>query len=307
MMAALPTSASMSRPPAGRTWMVTSRARSACQSPAAARSSTTAPIVIEARKVMMARTAISARPATVPFGTIGVSNRGSGMSSAGAASRPEWAASMPVSIVDMQSAFMKHEPPGIILIHQRDIVGGEQHRGAGFVELDEQPQQSLRVIGIDIAGWLVGEQQLRARDHGARDRGALLLTAREDWRQRPHPLAQPYPVQELHHLLAIALLGAPHHAERQRHVLIGGHVIEQAKVLEHDADAPAQRRQRVLAQGRHIVAEQRDETTRGAQRQEQHAQQRSLSRARRSGQELKRMRIDAERQIAQDLLPKPVA
>ena len=34
----------------------------------------------------MAMTAISARPATVPFGTSGVSNRGSGMSSAGAAS-----------------------------------------------------------------------------------------------------------------------------------------------------------------------------------------------------------------------------
>jgi len=70
MAAALAISASISRPATGRTWIVTSRARSACQSPAAARNSMTAPMVIEARKVMMAMTAIKACPAIVAFGTI---------------------------------------------------------------------------------------------------------------------------------------------------------------------------------------------------------------------------------------------
>ena len=32
-------------------------------------------------------------------------------------------------------------------------------------------------------------------------------------------------------------------------------MVEQAEILEHDADAPAQRRDRVLRQGRDIVAE----------------------------------------------------
>ena len=68
----------MSRPAVGRTWMVTSRATSACQSLAAAYTSMTAPVVSEARNVMMATTATSARPAIVVRGTIGVSTRGSG-------------------------------------------------------------------------------------------------------------------------------------------------------------------------------------------------------------------------------------
>ena len=54
--------------------MVTSRATSDCHSPAAARTSMTAPVVSEARNVMIATTATSARPAIERFGTIGVSH-----------------------------------------------------------------------------------------------------------------------------------------------------------------------------------------------------------------------------------------
>ena len=67
------TSASMSRPGAARTWIVTSRATSDCQSPAAECTSITAPVVSEARNVMMATTATSARPPIVLSGTIGFS------------------------------------------------------------------------------------------------------------------------------------------------------------------------------------------------------------------------------------------
>ena len=71
--AARATSASISRPAAPRTWIVTSRATSDCQSPAAERTSITAPVVSDARNVMIAMTAISARPAIVLSGTIGFS------------------------------------------------------------------------------------------------------------------------------------------------------------------------------------------------------------------------------------------
>src|SRR3984957_19980790 len=232
MAAALAISASTSRPATGRTWNVTSRARSACQSPAAARNSMTAPMVIEARKVMMAMTAIRACPAIVAFGTIEASKRGSGSSAPLTARSPGSvpSAPMPVSIIDMQPTLVQHQPAGIVLIHQRDIVRGQQHRGARFVELDEQPQQALRMIGVDIAGRLVGQEQLRPRDHGTRDRRTLLLAAGQDWRQCPHAIAETHPVQEFHHLLAKALLGPPQDPERQRDVLVGGHVVEQAKI-----------------------------------------------------------------------------
>ncbi len=51
--------------------MVNSLATSDCHSAAEARTSNTAPVVIDARKVMIATTAISARPAIDPRGTIG--------------------------------------------------------------------------------------------------------------------------------------------------------------------------------------------------------------------------------------------
>ena len=65
--AARRTSASMSRCSDGRIWIVTSRATADCQSPAAERTSTTAPSVSVARNVMIAITASSARP-EIEFG-----------------------------------------------------------------------------------------------------------------------------------------------------------------------------------------------------------------------------------------------
>jgi hypothetical protein len=42
-----------------------------------------------------------------------------------------------------------------VLIHERDVVGRDDDGSAGFVELDEQPQQAAREARVDIAGWLV--------------------------------------------------------------------------------------------------------------------------------------------------------
>src|SRR5438132_6842081 len=187
MTAALITSISMSRPATGRIWIVISRATSACQSIAAARTSMTAPVVSEARNVMMATTATSARPAIVLCGTIGVSTRGAAAAASRVSCPPR---SFIVSIVDMQPTLVQHETTRVELVHQGDVVGRDHDRGTRFVELDEKAQQALRQIGIDVACRLVGEQQLRPRDHRARDRGALLLAAGEHRRQRPHPVAE---------------------------------------------------------------------------------------------------------------------
>jgi hypothetical protein len=76
------TSASMSRPGSGRTWIVTSRETCDCHSAAELRISTTPPRASEARKLMMAITEISARPTTEFDGTID-STRCGGASSCG--------------------------------------------------------------------------------------------------------------------------------------------------------------------------------------------------------------------------------
>src|SRR5215211_3970429 len=272
--------------------MVSSRATSDCQSLAAARTSMTAPVVSDARKVMIAITAVSARPAIVALGTIGLSKLGSNsggyMPDAAGSSNSSALVSGCGSIVDMQPAFVQHDPTGLILVHERNVMSGDHHRRARFVELDKQPQQTLRQTGIDIAGWLVGKQELRTRNHRARNRSTLLLAAGQHRRQRPHPFAaESNPFEQLDHFLTIALLVAADHPQRQRNVLVRGEVVEQPEILENDADAPAQRRQCILAKRRDIMAEQGDEPAGRPERQEQESQQRGLAGARRSGQELK--------------------
>ena len=76
-------------------------------------------------------------------------------------------------------------------------------------------------------------------DQGAGDRGALLLAAREHRRQRVHAVAEADPAEELDHVGAVARLVVAEDAERQRDVLEGGQVVEQAEILEDDADPPA--------------------------------------------------------------------
>src|SRR5580692_1573316 len=237
---ALLTSASMSRPAAGRTWTVTSRPTSACQSFAVLTTSIAAPVVSAARKVMMATTAASERPAIELLGTIEPAPRGARSSAAVGSMSSHGSIMVSIGlVVDMQSSFMQHQAARIELVHQGDIVGGDDDGRARFVELDEQPQQALTEIGIDVAGGLIGEQKLRPRDHRARNRRALLLAAGEDRRQRPHAIAEPDPLQQLDHLWPVFGLVLADDAQRQRHVLVGGHVVEQPEILEHQADAAA--------------------------------------------------------------------
>ena len=41
------------------------------------------------------------------------------------------------SVVDMQTALVQHEAARVDLVHERDVVGGDDHGSARFVELDE--------------------------------------------------------------------------------------------------------------------------------------------------------------------------
>src|SRR3979411_484361 len=147
---------------------------------------------------------------------------------------------------------------------------------------------------------------MRPRDHGPRDRRALFLAAGQDRRQRIHSSAETDPLQQIDDLLAIARFLAAHDPERQRHVLVSRHVIEQAKVLQHDADPLAQVGDRILAEQRDVMAEQIDQPAGRPQRQEQQPQQRGLAGAGRSGEELERMGGDQETEVAQNLRAKPV-
>jgi len=116
-------------------------------------------------------------------------------------------------------------------------------------------------------------------------------------------MRSPRPVD---HLAAVTGFVTAHHPKWQRHVLVGRHVVEQAKILQHDADALAQVGDLLLAQQRNVVAEQIDQAPCRPHRQEQQPQQRGLAGTRGAGEELEGMGRDQERQVAQNLRAEPV-
>src|SRR5882757_1519664 len=163
--AAAAVSRSRSRPVCGRTWMVISEATSDCHSAADALTSSTAPVVIDARNVMMATTAIRARPEIEARGTIGDKLRAlAGTCGRSCPRSSSGSRSFPVLLIEMDPALMQHHAPRVVLVHQRDVVGRDDHRGAGLVQFDEQPQQAPPQGRIDIAGRLVRQQQAWPRD-----------------------------------------------------------------------------------------------------------------------------------------------
>ena len=84
-------------------------------------------------------------------------------------------------------------------------------------------------------------------------------------------------------------------------------MIEQAKILQHDADPLAQVGDLILAEQRDVVAEQIDQAARRPQRQEQQPQQRGLAGAGGAGEKLEGVRGDQEAEVAQNLRAEPVA
>src|SRR5215831_18264047 len=135
MAAAVFRSPSISRPGAGLTWMVISRATSDCHSVAVARMRTTAPRVSAARNVMIAITATSDRPAIVSRGTIDCFPDGGGPPGISVATISS-ASLVMASVIDVHPAFMQHKAARVEQVHQRNVVGRDDHRGAGLVEFD---------------------------------------------------------------------------------------------------------------------------------------------------------------------------
>src|SRR4029453_18050269 len=110
--------------------------------------------------VMMATTATSARPENEARGTIGDMLRARagtcGRSLPRSTSGP---CSSPALLIDVQPSLVQHHPPRLVLVHQRDVVGRDDHGGAEPVQFDEQPQQAPAERWVDAAGRFVRQQQ----------------------------------------------------------------------------------------------------------------------------------------------------
>ena len=178
---------------------------------------------------------------------------------------------------------------------QLAVVRGDEHRRAARVDLAEQVHDLERQVGIEVAGRLVGEDELRIVDERARDRDALLLAARQLLGKRVHAVLQPDPLQHLERL-ALLLRDAARRARACTNATFSNTVMRgislkswktkptRAPVRLHLRRRRASRRSRPptveLALARQLLAQQQ-------------AQERRLAGAARAGQEDELALVDA--------------
>ena len=113
------------------------------------------------------------------------------------------------SVIDFDVPGSQHQAAGVILVHQREVVRRDNHRGTEPVQLDEKAEQATGERRVDVARRLVGKEDFRLGDERAGDRGALLLSAGEHLRKDPHLLPEAHPFEELHHVAAVGQSSTP--------------------------------------------------------------------------------------------------
>ena len=122
------------------------------------------------------------------------------------------------------------------LPHQIEIVGGHDHNGAAGVDVAEQLKDTAGGPLIEVAGRLVGQENGGIVDQRPSDGDPLLLAAGELPRIRPALGRESDLGQNPHDPGGDGIGPRTGHLQRKSDVLLGGPVLQQAEVLEHDAE-----------------------------------------------------------------------
>src|SRR6185437_11751154 len=139
-------------------------------------------------------------------------------------------------------------------------MGGHEDSRALLVEGGQHVHDLFAIGAVQIAGRLIGHDELRVTDDGTRDRDALLLAARELWRA---VLGAVHEAQQLEHF-TYASATLPRSdlqvTKGQLHVLKDRQVIDEVEALEDKADValadlgkPRLRRLRYVGTGDHVT------------------------------------------------------
>ena len=160
---------------------------------------------------------------------------------------------------------------------------------------DAQPLPQLRAdLRVQRAERLVQQQHARLDRERAGERHALALAAGELVRVAVLVAGEPDDAEQLADLLSDLRLGQLAHGEAERDVVAHGHVLEGRVVLEHEADAPALRRD-----ARRVLAVDLDGAAVGTLQPGDDAQQRGLAGARGTEQRCQRPIRHLERDVVE--------
>ena len=167
---------------------------------------------------------------------------------------------------------------------QRRVVRHQHQRGSfALVERDQQFQHMLAVLGVEIAGGLVGQQNGRPHHEGARQGHALLLAARKLDGVMIAAIQQADAFEQFAGALGTVDAVAAGQFIRQQNIFFGRQGGQQMVGLKNEADfAAAQQRHAVFIQAGDVLAIQNDPARSGRIEAGQKAQQRALAAARRS-------------------------
>jgi hypothetical protein len=148
------------------------------------------------------------------------------------------------------------QQPNLPLAALRDFgIMSDQYQGRGVRGLvfEQVIDHETPGAGVQISGWLVGEQQLRPGDESPGDRDALLFASR----QLPGIMAQAMAEADSGQTFGRSResVASAIELKRDRDVFESGHRRDQMEGLEYDADpSSAQPGERILSERSEVVA-----------------------------------------------------
>ena len=146
------------------------------------------------------------------------------------------------------------------------------------VQFLQQVHHLFAILGVEVAGRLVGEDQLRSGHDGAGDGHPLLLTAGELLREVLGAVADGHALHDFRDLLLALGSGDVEIPQRQFDVLIHIEFVDKVETLEHETDiAFAELGALFLLEVRHLGAEEFIAAAGRVVQQAQDIQQRGLA------------------------------
>ena len=183
------------------------------------------------------------------------------------------------------------------LAHRVDdlfVMRGHDDGGAGAVDGVQHFHDAQRSGRVEVAGGLVGQQNLRVIHVGAGDGHTLLLATGELMRIVLFLAGESHGIQHLGHQRFDGGPPRADHLKGERHVLPYGFVIEQLVILEHEAQRTAVLRHLTVGDAPQIVAGHANLAAGGLLLAQQQAQERGLAGAGRTHKEHEITAFDIE-------------